>query len=393
MPSVCLYFQVHQPYRLKDYPFFKIGKDHLYEATALNVEILNRVSDRCYLPVNQLMFNLIRKHEGKFKITFSITGTVLEQLHRHRPDVIASFKELAETGSVEFLSETYYHSLASLFSPSEFERQVKMHEKAMKNILGIKPKVFRNTELMYQNGFADVLDGLGYKMALAEGAQKYLGRESTNQIFVSKNQKIKVLPRNFILSDDIAFRFSDPSWSEYPLMAGTFSKWLHTITDANACINLFMDYETFGEHRKAETGIFEFMKALPQSVLEDKKFSFATPSDFLKLKPANPPVFDSPAWSSWADEEKDVSAWMDDNMQKDALKKVYELEETVLAINKPDLLDVWGKLQTSDHFYYMSTRYRNNPVHQAFSPYSSPYDAYLNYMNVLSDFKGLLRGV
>jgi alpha-amylase len=390
MAAVCFYFQVHQPYRLKNFPFFKIGKDHFHEATALNVEILNRVSDLCYLPANNLMLRLIEKFEGRFKIAFSITGTALEQLHRHRPDVVDSFRKLADTGCVEFLAETYFHSLAALFSDAEFERQVKMHEKAMKNILGIKPRVFRNTELMYQNGLAEKVEALGYKMILAEGSGKYIGSQSANQIFTSADNKIKILPRNFVLSDDIAFRFSDPDWSEFPLSARKYAGWLHEISDPNACVGLFMDYETFGEHRRVETGIFDFLQSLPAAILSKDGFHFANPSDFLKLKPANAPAFNSPAWSSWADEEKDVSAWMHDHMQKDALKKIYELEPVVYELGKPDLMDVWGKLQTSDHFYYMSTRYRNNPVHQSFNHYASPYDAYLNYMNILSDFRGLL---
>jgi alpha-amylase len=390
MAAICFYFQVHQPYRLKNFSFVKIGKDHFYEATAQNVEILNRVSDRCYLPANNLFLKLIKENEGKFKISYSISGTCLEQLHRHRPDVIASFRKLYETNCVEFLSETYYHSLAALYSLPEFERQVKLHEKAMNNILGVKTKVFRNTELMYQNGLADILDEMGYKMVLAEGSKKYLGKESSNQIFLAKNQKTKILPRNYILSDDIAFRFSDPAWSEFPLMAETFANWLHKIDDSTGSINMFMDYETFGEHRKTETGIFEFMRHLPAQILKDPNFHFATPSDLLKIKKPNAPLYDSPAWSSWADEDKDASAWTEDNMQKDALRKVYALERPLKALNKPDLIDVWGKLLTSDHFYYMSTRYRSDPTHQSFTPYNSPYDAYLNYMNVLSDFGGLL---
>lgn len=390
MASVCFYFQVHQPYRLKNYSFFKIGKDHFYEDTARNVAILNRVADRCYLPANRLMERLIREHEGQFKITYSITGTCLEQLHRHRPDVIDSFRRLAETGQVEFLAETYYHSLAALFSPTEFKRQVKMHEKATQNIIGYKPKVFRNTELLYQNGLANVLEEMGYRMVLAEGGRKYIGSESTNQIFLAKNEKTRVLPRNFILSDDIAFRFADPSWTEYPLTADKYAGWLRKVEDPNGSIHLYMDYETFGEHRSRETGIFSFMEALPAQILKNPDFHFATPSDLLKVKRAKSPTYESGAWSSWADEDKDASAWLDDHMQRDALRKIYECEERVMELNKPDLIDVFGKLQTSDHFYYMSTRYRNDPTHQAFTHYNSPYDAYLNYMNVLSDFRGVL---
>lgn len=390
MAAVCFYFQVHQPYRLKNYSFLKIGNDHQYEATALNVEIINRVADRCYLPANALMYKLIQENNGKFKISYSMTGTCLEQLSRHRPDVIESFRKLAATGCVEFLAETYYHSLAALYSPTEFERQVKMHEKAMLNILGIKTKVFRNTELLYQNGLADVIDNLGFKMVLAEGVLRNMGKITANQIFTAENEKTKMLLRNYIFSDDIAFRFSDPSWSEYPLMADTFASWLHRVEDKAGSINLFMDYETFGEHRGVSTGIFEFMRHLPGQVLKNKDFHFATPSDLLKIKKATPAIYNAPAWSSWADEDKDASAWTEDHMQKDALRRVYACEERVLDLNKPDLLDAWGKLQTSDHFYYMSTRYQNDPTHQAFTPYGSPYDAYLNYMNVLSDFTGVI---
>jgi alpha-amylase len=390
MAGICFYFQVHQPYRLKPYSFFRIGKDHLYENTALNVEIINRVSDLCYLPANRLMLQLIRENEGHFKVTYSITGTCLEQLSRYRPDVIDSFRKLGETGCVEFLAETFYHSLASLYSPTEFERQVKMHTKAITNVLGYKPKVFRNTELLYRDDLAEILVDLGFNLTLAEGGPAFLGGETANQTFRNPEGNLRILPRNFVLSDDIAFRFSDPSWSEYPLYADRFASWVHKIENPNASVHLFMDYETFGEHRKKETGIFEFMRFLPAEILGRKGFHFLTPSDLARIKPARSPVFHAPEWSSWADADKDTSAWTEDRMQMDALKQVYALEDRVLHIGKPDLLDIWGKLQTSDHFYYMSTRYRHDPTHQAFNPYGSPYDAYLNYMNVLSDFKGLL---
>ena len=389
MSSICFYFQVHQPYRLKPYSFFKIGHDHAYEATALNVEIINRVSDVCYLPANALMQKLIEQHEGRFKISYSITGTALEQLSRHRPDVIESFRKLGETGCVEFLGETYYHSLAALYSPTEFERQVALHQKAVTNLLGQKPKTFRNTELLYQNGLAAKVHDLGYSLILAEGAPRNIGRETPNQVFSSMDGSIKVLARNYALSDDIAFRFSDPSWSEYPLSAQTFSKWLHASEGSHSVVNLFMDYETFGEHRKADTGIFRFLEALPQYVLANPQFAFTTPAGLAKTK-ASLKNIDSPAWSSWADADKDASAWTEDHMQRDALRKLYECEARVLALGRPEMLDVWSKLQTSDHFYYMSTRYRNDPTHQAFSHYHSPYDAYLNFMNVLSDFKKII---
>ena len=391
MSSVCFYFQVHQPFRLKPYSFFKIGHDHTYEATALNVEIINRVSDLCYLPANALMLRLINKFEGRFKVSYSITGTCLEQLSRHRPDVIESFRKLGETGCVEFLGETYYHSLAALYSPTEFERQVKLHQKAIFNLLGKRPKVFRNTELLYQNGLAERVQDLGFKMILTEGATKSIGRESPNQVFTSTTNAVKILARNYGLSDDIAFRFADPTWSEYPLTANRFAQWIDALGQKQSVVNLFMDYETFGEHRKADTGIFQFMEALPAFILENKSNAFVTPSDLLKTKSSDTaPVFDAPAWTSWADADKDASAWTEDNMQRDAFRKLYACEERVLELDRPEVLDIWSKLQTSDHFYYMSTRYRNDPTHQAFNHYPSPYDAYLNFMNVLSDFRKVI---
>ena len=386
MTSVCLYFQVHQPFRLKPYSFIKIGHDPSYEATALNVEIINRVSDLCYLPSNALLQKLIEQHDGKFKVSFSITGTCLEQLSRHRPDVIDSFRKLGETGCVEFLCETYYHSLASLYSPFEFERQVKMHEKAVNEILGFQPKVFRNTELLYQNGLTEVISNLGFEMVLAEGAAKNLHGKSPNHIFTATDHKTKVLARNFGLSDDIAFRLSDQSWNEFPLTPAKFASWIHKLEDAADSVNLFMDYETFGEHRKSTTGIFDFMDQLPAQVLQNKNFTFANPSDWIDIKTGDT-IYDAPEWTSWADEDKDSSAWTEDFMQRDALQKIYTCENRVKELNQPEILDTWSKLQTSDHFYYMSARYRYDPTHKNFNHYQSPYDAYLNYMNILSDFK------
>lgn len=391
MAGICFYFQVHQPFRLRYYPFNRIGKDHSYENSALNTEIMNRVADLCYLPMNNLMRRLIDEGEGRFRVSFSISGTCLEQMNRYRPDVAESFRKLGETGCVEFLGETYYHSLAAMYSEAEFARQVTMHRKAMTNVLGFTPKVFRNTELIYRDELAATLRELGYTTVLAEGAARFLDGESTNQVFTDPAGQVRILPRNYVLSDDIAFRFSDPAWNEFPLFADRYAGWLHKIENPNASVHLFMDYETFGEHRKRETGIFEFMQHLPAAVLSRKDFYFCTPSDLARIKPATLPVFRSPDWGSWADEAKDTGAWAADSMQKDALEKVYACEERLVEIGKPDLLDTWGKLQTSDHFYYMSTRYRNDPVHQAFNPYGSPYDACLNYMNVLSDFRALLH--
>jgi alpha-amylase len=389
MAKVCLYFQVHQPFRLKEYSFFKIGVDHSYEAVDQNVAILNRVSNNCYLPMNKLLKQLIELTDGQFKINLAITGTLLEQLEKYRPDVLQSFQELYYTGSVELLAETYYHSLASLYNEAEFARQVKLHEKILKRLFGAKPKVFRNTELIYSNHIGEQISALGYKNILTEGATRILGSRSPHEIYAGVAKGTKILLRDDVHSDDIAFRFGDPTWPFYPLLASTYAKWLHKYEKAKGPIILGMDYETFGEHRKVDTGIFEFMKYLPIEVLKHPDYQFSKLSDTItagkKLD-----TFNVPDVLSWADAAKDTSAWLHDNMQKDALQKLYALAPYVQKADNSEVNAVWGKLQTSDHFYYMSARYWNDPVHRAFNPYRSPYDAYINFMNILSDFKKVI---
>ncbi|MES2389728.1 MAG: glycoside hydrolase family 57 protein [Bacteroidota bacterium] len=394
MTSVCFYFQVHQPVRLKSFSFFQIGTDHQYEAVDVNFGILNRVADKCYLPANNKILELIEKTGGKFKASFSITGTVLEQLEAFRPDVIASFKALADTGCVEFMAETYYHSLAYLFSAEEFERQVKMHTDKVKKLFGVTPTTFRNTELVYSNKVAATVKKMGYKAILAEGVDRNLGGLPPTTVFRAEGTPLmKVLLRHYRLSDDIAFRFSDKGWSEYPLLAPRFANWLHNMKEEGAdTINLFLDYETFGEHRAAETGIFQFLTYLPAEVLKDPDFDFATPSEIVAKYP-HEHLYNCPEVTTWADEERDLTGWLDNNMQKDAITKIYALEKKVKADGTPELADTWAKLQTSDHFYYMSTKYWEDGVRQAFSPYKSPYDAYINYMNVLSDFEALVEEI
>ena len=391
MTSVCFYFQVHQPNRLKNFPFFLIGADHQYEAVDVNFNILNRVADKCYLPANNKILELIEKTGGKFKAAFSITGTALEQMEAFRPDVIASFQALAKTGNVEFLAETYYHSLAFLYSEAEFERQVKMHADKIKKLFGKAPVTFRNTELIYSNKVAAAAHKLGYKTILAEGVERNLGTQLPNSVFHAQGtQDINVLLRHYRLSDDIAFRFSDKNWSEYPLLAPRYASWLQGLKKESDTINLFLDYETFGEHRQAETGIFQFLTYLPAEILKDKDFNFATPAEVSDAyKPKH--TYSAPTITTWADENRDITGWIDNHMQKDSLSKVYALEPFVLAKKDPHLTDIWAKLQTSDHFYYMSTKYWEDGVRQAFSPYKSPYDAYINYMNVLSDFEELVN--
>ena len=384
--SICLYFQVHQPVRLRLYRFFDIGKDSHYYDDFANRTILRRIAQKCYLPMNELLLEEIRKAKGKFKVAFSISGSALEQFERYEPAVIESFRRLADTGCVEFLCETYYHSLASLGSASEFEHQLTKHRDAVTRLFGVTPTAFRNTELIYSDDIGARVAGLGFKTMLTEGARHIMGWQSPNFVYAcAVEPKLKLLLRNYGLSDDIAFRFSNKGWSDWPLTAGKYLGWLRE-TDGDI-INLFMDYETFGEHQSASSGIFDFMKALPGIVLKDKTFRFVTPSEATRAYPAVAPleVMDP---ISWADEERDVTAWLGNELQQEAFNKVYALTEKLSIVGLPDLWEDFGHLQESDHFYYMCTKFfSDGEVHKYFNPYDTPYEAFINYMNVLSDFQ------
>ncbi|MBO9699104.1 MAG: glycoside hydrolase family 57 protein [Sporocytophaga sp.] len=387
MPAVCFYFQVHQPYRLKQYSFFNIGNDHNYSDERLNKEILNKVADKCYLPANKLMLELIKKFNKQFRISYSISGIALEQFEKYRPDVLESFIDLARTGCVEFLGETYHHSLSYLYSKDEFVRQIELHEKKIKHYFNQEPVVFRNTELIYNNDLADFIQKMGYKAILCEGVDSLLQGRTPNQIYTApNNKKIKCLLKNFRLSDDIAFRFSNRDWPEYPLTAQKFASWLHNAHSADT-INLFMDYETFGEHQWKETGIFEFMEHLPGEILKNKDFSFKTVgevADDYQIKD----VYDAHATTSWADSERDLSAWLSNSMQSESLSKLYAMEEDVKNSGDKDLIERWARLQSSDLFYYMCTKYwSDGVVHKYFSPYNSPYDSYIYFINALADLE------
>lgn len=387
MRSVCFYFQVHQPYRLKTYRFFDMGVDNYYYDEFNNRSILRRIADKCYLPANELMLKLIRKHGKDFNIAYSISGLAIEQFEKYAPEVIQSFKNLAETGNVEFLAETYAHSLSSLNSENEFSRQVKKHGAKIEELFGQSPVTFRNTELIYSDEIGDMVSGLGYKTILTEGAKHVLGWKSPNFLYHhATNPELKLLLKNFRLSDDIAFRFSDKSWNEWPLTAEKFAGWLNDTDQKEEVINLFMDYETFGEHQWAETGIFDFMEALPEQVLKNTDFTFDKPRDIAgKLNPVSGIHVPNPI--SWADAERDLTAWVGNEMQDEAFEKLYEAEQKLHLCNMPELFDDWNKLQASDHFYYMCTKwFSDGDVHRYFNPYPSPYEAFINYMNVLSDF-------
>lgn len=388
MPSVCVYFQVHQPIRIKEYTFFEIGEKHDYFNDALNLELLNKVSNKCYLKANQVLLETLQKLNGKFTVAFSFSGIFLEEIEKYRPDVLESFQKLVKTGFVEILAETYYHSLSFVFSKSEFDRQVKLHEEKVFALFGQKPKVFRNTELIYTDDLALHLAKLGYKGVLAEGTERILKGVSPNYLQAAvKTDKIKVLMKNYSLSDDLAFRFSDKNWSEYPLTAARYANRIHKYSDEADVIGLFMDYETFGEHQWEDSGIFEVLRTFPEKLLRHLDFDFKTPSEIVKKYSAKG-VYDCPEYSSWADTERDTSAWLGNSMQWDAAKKVYEWEKAVMSTKKKELIDLWGKLQCSDHFYYMSTKgWNDGAVHGYFSPFRSPHDAYLHFMNILSDLE------
>lgn len=391
MPSVCIYFQVHQPYRLRPFSFFDIGGNHVYDDEENNRAILNKIADKCYLPTNAILLELIHKHHGDFRLAFSLTGVVMEQLEKYRPDAIESFQRLAETGCVEFLSETYFHSLAFIFSPREFKEQVELHREKIQSLFGWQPVTFRHTELIYNNALASLVEEMGYQAILAEGADNILGRRSPNFVYRPVGcTRIKLLLKNYRLSDDIAFRFSDSQWVEYPLTADKFAHWLHQLPAGSEIVNLFMDYETFGEHQWQETGIFDFLRALPQEIISQDGFRFQTPAEVAR---DHEPVaqLDVPELTSWADTERDLTAWMGNAMQQDALRDLYAMEVPVRRTKDQALQQVWRKLQTSDHFYYMCTKWlEDGDVHKYFNPYESPYDAYINYMNILDDFSGRL---
>ena len=386
MAAICFYFQVHQPKRLRKYTYFDIGHNHYYEDDTANREIFLKVANKCYLPATSLFLELINKYNGMFKIAFSITGVFIEQCKRYSPETLDAFKRLAATGQVEFLNETYYHSLSFLFSQEEFKQQVEKHRQLIKSEFNYDATTFRNTELIYNDELAKVVDSLGYKVILAEGADKILGWRSPNYVYQPQDcQNLKLLLRNYRLTDDIAFRFSERSWSEYPVYADKYAYWLHTLHGQADLINLFMDFETFGEHQWQETGIFDFLHNLPEYVLRHPEYTFMTPAEAgQKLQPvASLSVKD---FMSWADVDRDLTAWRGNNLQEDALQSVYALAKDVYALNDPEMLDVWRSLLTSDHFYYMCTKYAaDGDVHKYFNPYRNPYEAYINYQNIVSD--------
>ena len=401
MASVCFYFQLHQPWRLRRYSVF--ANDPFYFDDAANEQILRKVADKCYRPTTLKMLDLVKRHDRRFRCSYSITCTALEQLQRWAPDVVDTLKELVDTGACELIGETSHHSPSFLFSKKEFDAQVTVHQQKMQEVFGVVPKIFRNTELIYSNELAHHIAARGqHKAIICEGVDRLLGFRSPNYIYVPpasetdsgpiEDRRVKLLLKNYRLSDDIAFRFSNRAWKEWPLSAERFAEWVNQINGDGFTCNLFMDYETFGEHQWADTGIFQFLDALPKAVydINPGHNQFLTPSQVLEC---SDPVgeYDAPNWTSWADTERDLSAWLGNPLQDNAAAELYRLEEPVRerhAAGDPYILEDWRKLTTSNHLYYMSTKYwADGDVHKYFSPYNSPYDAYINFMNVLDNLK------
>ena len=389
MSDICLYFQVHQPNRLIPYDFFRIGEHAFYEDDGLNARVLSKVAEKCYLPANAMFRKLIEQSDGRFRLAFSISGTLIEQLEHHRPDVLESFQELVATGGVELLAETYYHSLAVVHSKKEFERQVDLHLQKLEEVFSVRPRVFRNTELIYNNAIAAQAETMGFDGILAEGVDWVLNGKSPNHLYRAPHvTRLKTLLRNASLSDDVGFRFSDTNWAEHPLTPEKYAQWL--VESPGDISNLFMDYETIGEHQWEDSGIFEFWEKLPEAV-EEAGGQWLTPSEAVDLYRVAD-EYDCHWPTSWADSERDLTAWMGNVMQQEAIAKIHRLEEEVLAAKDPDLAHVWAKLQTSDHFYWMSTKGgTDGGVHSYFSPYGGPYDGYIYFMNALADLQIRLK--
>jgi len=398
MAAVCFYFQVHQPFRLRKYSVF--DADPFYFDNDANAAIMRKVADKCYRPATAKILDLVRRHQGRFRVSYSFSGTALEQFELWAPDVLDMVRELHATGACELIGETSHHSLSFLFSKEEFNEQVAAQEATLQRLFGVKPVTFRNTELIYTNELAGHISWLGrHKAILCEGVDRLLGSRSPNFVYAPPARSVpkgstpvKVLLKNYRLSDDIAFRFSDRNWADWPLSAEKFARWVNQINGNGFLCNLFMDYETLGEHQWAETGIFQFLDAMPEKIFDVNPGhnSFLTPAQVAEL---HQPVgeYDAERPISWADTERDLSAWLGNPLQDNAVAELYRLEEAVKrrhASGDPFILEDWRKLTTSDHLYYMCTKYwADGDVHKYFSPYESPYDAYINFMNVLDSVR------
>ncbi len=384
MPDICFYFQVHQPYRLRPFKVFDIGTAAGYFDDDANRAILRRVADKCYLPSNRLLAEAIRRSDGRFRVAMSLSGVLLDQLESDAPDALASFQDLVSTGGVELLGETFHHSLSGLRDPAEFLIQVEQHRAAIGRHFGQRPTVFRNTELLYDDDLAPMVARLGYAAMLVEGAERALGWRSPNYVYAAASAPtLRLLPRNYRITDDLGFRFSNRDWDGWPLTADKWCDWIARMAESS--VHVFMDYETFGEHQWAETGIFDFLQALPDA-LARRNTACVHPSTLA----ARPPVgtLSFPTTTSWADLDRDTSAWLGNRMQRAAFERLYRLGPDIRALGDPSRLEAWRRLTTSDHCYYMCTKwFADGDVHKYFNPHQSPYDAFVAFMNVLTDLE------
>ena len=390
MPALCFCYEVHEPYQLRRYTVFDMGQNSIYEDDDHNCEALLRAARLCYLPANELMLRLIRRYDGAFRLSFSISGVALDLFEQYTPEVLESFTALARTGCVEFVAETAPHSLAFLYSRQDFDRQVREQSARLEHLFGVKPVTFKNTECVYNNDLAAAVAGHGFRAVLAEGADHVLGWRSANYLYRPASAPgLALLLRNAGLSGDVGLRFSDHSWPAWPLRAETFAAWCHGLEGSADIINIFNDYHVFGLRHDKESGIFDFMEALPGALLAHEEFSFTTPALAAEnLRPVG--EVDVPQFMSWEDEGRDLTAWLGNDMQKDAIHALYAMGPRTAACNSALRRD-FDRLQTADHFRHMSTKWFSNEAPDRPSPFASPYDAYITYMNVLADFELRLK--
>jgi len=386
-----MYFEVHQPWRLRRFSILHPDPTHHYFDDDKNAQILRKVAEKCYLPANRTMLELIERYQGKFRISYSITGVALEQMRAFAPEVLQSFQDLAKTGCVEFIAETYHHTLAAVYDEAEFQSQVFAHNALMAELFDAKPRVFRNTELIYSDRIGQLAADMGYIGVIAEGVDDILQWRSPNYLYeVAGRPQTALLLKNYRLSDDVAFRFSNRGWADFPLTSDKFASWVHQVNGNGDTVNLFMDYETFGEHQWADTGIFDFLRHLPEAIFRDSNWSFATPSEVITSTEKRAEL-SFHRITSWADVDRDLTAWQGNEMQQRALHEAFGLRDVVLKHGDPGITAAWRQILTSDHFYYMCTKwFADGDVHAYFSPYESPYEAFMNYMNVLNDLRVVL---
>lgn len=394
MRTICLNFQVHQQYKLRTYRFFDIGNNHYYFDDFQNKRMIREATEKCYIPTNNILMNIIKEYGKVFKVSFYISGVAIDMFERWAPEVITSFQELSKTGCIEFLAGTYSHSLVCLKDKEEFKRQVKQHSAKIKQLFDHKPTTFVNTELVYSDEIGKAISDMGYKLVVTEGAKHVLGWKSPNFLYHNAiDPEQYVITRNFRLSDDISFRFSNQEWSEWPLTASKFAEWINATDKKQEVTTLFLDYETFGQRHCAESGIFDFLHHLPKAILTHTDFTFSTPKE-IGDKHTSMGAIVVPYPMSWADEERDLTGWLGNEMQQEAFDKLYEAGELVNKLKNDEVTETWNRIQSCGNLYFMNTKwFSDKDVCRYDNPYSSPYEAFINYMNVIVDFKLYVEGL